>query len=285
MDDDRLASHVDAIYGLPLDEFIDERDRRVKELRAEGLREEAAALAKARKPTLPAWAVDQLAHRDPDAVGRLLEAGDALREAQRRAASGRGADRLRTATRELRDVVSDLRRRADGILSEAGSSSAAHLQDVERTLSAAAVTPGHHDEVRRGVLDRPLEGAGFGGVGGLTLVPPPADEEPAEEGPADGDAGTEDRTDTGHAATDRQQEEERRREQARARLRREERDLERSHEAQVKRADRAAVKADRLRARADEAASAAAEERAEAERIAAALADVREELRGLEREG
>lgn len=279
MDDDRLASEQDAIYGLPLDEFVEERDRRAKALRADGLREEAAALKGARKPTVPAWAVDRLARERPDEVGRLLDAGQELRDAQRRAASGRGAADLKTATRTLRDVVSDLRRRADAILSDAGSSSAAHLEDVERTLFTAAVTPEHHEAVRRGVLERPLEGAGFGGVEGLVMLP-------AEGAPTDdaGDGGADSADDDAEAAAEeRRREEQRRREQERRRLERQAADLERSHRDQRRRAERAAVKAEELRARADDATTAAEEAKHEAERIASELDAVREELEELSR--
>lgn len=286
MDEDRLASERDAIYGLPLDRFVEERDRRAKALRADDLREEAAVLAKARKPTVPAWAVDQLARREPQQLDRLLRAGEDLRDAQRRAASGRGAGELRDATRTVRDVVSDLRRRADAILSDAGSSSAAHLEDVERTLFTAAVTPEHHDALRRGVLERPLEGAGFGGVEGLLVLPGVDDDAGDDRGPDDAaPAGSQAEDGTEADAEARRREEEHRREQERRRLGRHESDLERSHRDQARRAERADAEAEKLRARADEAEEKAAREREEAQRIAAELDEVRRELAALDTGG
>ncbi|MBW3619138.1 MAG: hypothetical protein KY461_02745 [Actinobacteria bacterium] len=258
MDDEVLAHHLDALYGTAREDFIDERDRRVRELRDADQREESRALGRARKPTVPAWAVDQLARREADRVAELITAGQELRDAQRRAASGRGGDALKTASRRLRDLVGDLRRAAADIISASGASPASHLEDVERTLFTAAVSPEHHEELRRGVLDRPLEGAGFGGVEGLLVAPAPA---PADE---DDEAA--------------RAEEERRRTLQRRRLRRQHRDLERSRDDQLTRVERAGTKAEQLRARADRAEADLRAEREELDRITTALAAVEAEL-------
>lgn len=263
MDDELLAHHLDALYGAAREDFVDERDRRVRELRDADRRDTSRVLAKARKPTVPAWAVDQLARREADRVAELVAAGQELRDAQRRAASGRGGDALKAASRRIRDQVSDLRRAAADIISASGASPASHLEDVERTLFTAAVTPEHHDALRRGILDRPLEGAGFGGVEGLLVAPAPA---------GDGDADAEER----------RSEEERRRTAERRRLRRQQRDLERSRDDQQGRVERAETKAQQLRARAEQAAVSLQEERDELDRVATALAGVEDELASLE---
>lgn len=271
MDDDLLADHLQELYGAAREDFIEERDRRVRQLRDDGHREESQALGKARKPTVPAWAVDQLARRERDRIDELLAAGQDLRDAQRRASSGRGADGLRTATRRLRDLVSDLRGTAADVISAAGASPSSHLEDVERTLFTGAVTPAHHEALRRGTLDRPLEGAGFGGVEGLLVAPPVEDDDTGASGDDEGRQREEER----------RREEERQRKAARRRLERQRRDLQRSLADQEGRAERARDKAEQLRARAEAAEAAQAEEEAERERIAAELATVEEELASL----
>jgi hypothetical protein len=277
MDEEVLGRELDALYGAARQDFIEERDRRVRELRGAGHRDVARGLAKARKPTVPAWAVDQLARRQPDRLDALLAAGEELRDAQRRAASGRGADALRSASRRVRELVSDLRDAAERIIAEAGGSPGSHLEDVERTLFTGAVSPTHHDALRRGVLDRPLEGAGFGGVEGLLVAPPPAEsgrgDEPADDVAADEEA---------RAAEERRREEQRRRRTERRRLERHQHDLERSGRDQERRVERAAETAGQLRARADAAEEAAGEERAELERIRDELARVQDELDALD---
>ena len=48
------------LYGLPLDRFVAERAALAKSLRSEGQREQADQVAKRRKPSVAAWAVNQL---------------------------------------------------------------------------------------------------------------------------------------------------------------------------------------------------------------------------------
>ena len=71
------------LYGLPLSEFIPERARRVKALRADKKRDEATEMAALRKPSVAAWAVNQLVRTQSKAITRLFKAGDALAKAQR----------------------------------------------------------------------------------------------------------------------------------------------------------------------------------------------------------
>ena len=284
MDEELLASHVDAIHGADLAEFTAERDRRVKQLRGEGHRDEAAALKACRKPTVPAWAVDQLARRAPDEVADLIEAAETLRSAQHRAASGRGADGLREAARQVRDRVGALRERAATLLVDAGTRPDAHLDDVEQTLFAAAVDPDQHATLRRGVFAAVLPGSGFGAFG-LMAVPDVAAAPPTSTRDAAAGATVTDDEDTAARAAEeaRRAEEERRAEQERllaARRRELMRRIDALEAARDKRADRvrrAQDKADDLRARFE-----AAEHDAEAAR--ADLAELTSDLDAARRE-
>ena len=74
------ADETARLYGLPLDEFTAERDAVAKRLRADGEREEAARIKKLRKPSVPAWAVNQAARADAKA---RQGAGEGRREAGR----------------------------------------------------------------------------------------------------------------------------------------------------------------------------------------------------------
>src|ERR671929_141560 len=76
--DDR-GMQPDDLYGLPLDRFIAERGALAKALRGEDRRDEAAEVAKLRKPSAAAWAVNQLVRTQGRAVGELFDAGDAVR--------------------------------------------------------------------------------------------------------------------------------------------------------------------------------------------------------------
>src|SRR6201994_219112 len=77
-----MAVDADDLYGLPLDRFIPERAALVRALRGGGEREQAAEVAALRKPSVAAWAVNQLIRTQRREVDSLFAAGDALREAQ-----------------------------------------------------------------------------------------------------------------------------------------------------------------------------------------------------------
>ncbi|HVE92785.1 MAG TPA: hypothetical protein VNE62_10895, partial [Actinomycetota bacterium] len=107
---------LDELYGVRPDEFVTVRDRLAKELRAAGDKERAAGVKALRRPTPSAWAVNQLARSHPHELKEAVEAGDRLRLAQRRAASGAEAKGYREATSERDRAVQKLVRRAEGIL-------------------------------------------------------------------------------------------------------------------------------------------------------------------------
>jgi hypothetical protein len=109
------------LYGLPLDRFIPERGAMVRALKADGRRDEAAAVAALRKPTVAAWAVNQLVRTQRKGVGKLFDAGDALREAQTALLGGSGdRDALRKAVARERAAVEALVEVARGLLTSDG---------------------------------------------------------------------------------------------------------------------------------------------------------------------
>ncbi|MDQ3409608.1 MAG: hypothetical protein M3469_06460, partial [Actinomycetota bacterium] len=81
---------VDDLYALPLDRFVPERGTLAKALRADRRRDEAKDVAALRKPSVAAWAINQLVRTQGDAVHELVAAGDALRGAHADLVGGRG---------------------------------------------------------------------------------------------------------------------------------------------------------------------------------------------------
>ena len=57
---DAVEQAADLLYGLPLDEFTPARNAAAKELRDQGLKAEADAVKALAKPSVAAWAVNQL---------------------------------------------------------------------------------------------------------------------------------------------------------------------------------------------------------------------------------
>ena len=130
---------VDALYGLPLDEFVPERDALAKRLRADKRRDEATPVKALRKPSVAAWAANQALRSQPGQRKALLEAGDALRAAQEDLLAGRGdAAAARAAAEAERRAVGDLVAAARGLAREGGFPSATVLDRVRETLHAAA---------------------------------------------------------------------------------------------------------------------------------------------------
>jgi hypothetical protein len=154
----------DDLYGLPLDRFIPERAALAKALRADKKRDEAAAVAALRKPSVAAWAVNQLVRSQLSAVAELYEAGDELRDAQAALLDGSGDGRaLRAANERERAAVDTLVQAARGLLDSDGHElSATVIERVGDTLHAAALDEGAREQVRSGRLERELRHVGLG---------------------------------------------------------------------------------------------------------------------------
>jgi len=167
---------VDDLYGLPLDQFTPERNALARELRNGGKRGEAAEVAALRKPSVAAWAVNQLVRTQRKDVSGLFEAGDALRSAQDDVVAGRGDGRaLRAAAERERAAVDALTGAARGLLTSEGHELSQTIIDrVADTLNAAALDDDARAQVKHGRLERELRhvGLGVGAMGALPAKPP-----------------------------------------------------------------------------------------------------------------
>lgn len=153
------------LYALSLDRFTAERDARAKELKAAGKSDEAAALAKLRKPTLAAWAVNQLVRKERKLIDALVKAGDKMISAQEKLLAGKAdAAGLRAARAAEQKALEALLAKARKLGVSGGP-----LERVAETLEAAALDDGVREQVMRGELVRELRREGFG-LGGLELV-------------------------------------------------------------------------------------------------------------------
>jgi hypothetical protein len=165
---------VQDLFGLPLERFVAERTALAKELRSRGERDQAAQVEALRKPTLAAWAVNQLVRTQGRDVKALFEAGDRARRSQAELLAGRGAGAaLREALDQERNAVSRLLGTARGLLSVEGDElSPAMLERVAETLHAAALEDDARAQVADGCLQRELRHVGIGAAG-LSGEPPP----------------------------------------------------------------------------------------------------------------
>lgn len=164
---------LDRLYDLPLGEFISARDRLAAELREQGDRGAATQLKKLRRPTLSAWAVNQLVRSRRSDIQELLSVGDDVRAAQRAALSGDAAKGMREITVRRRRVVDRLLDRAEVLLAEAGHATGRPTLDkIGDTLMAATVDEKAAEAVRAGRLGRELEApSGFEAAAGQISAP------------------------------------------------------------------------------------------------------------------
>jgi len=164
---------IDDLYGAPFDRFVPQRTELAKTLRKDGRRDEAAEVAALRKPSVAAWAVNQLIRTQARSVKDLFGAGDALRRAHEQAASGRGdAQALRKATQEERAAVDTLIEAARGLLTSDGHELSPTVIDrVAETLRAAALDPDARAQVSEGRLERELRHVGLGFLGDTGPAP------------------------------------------------------------------------------------------------------------------
>jgi hypothetical protein len=180
-----VEAGIERLFGLAPEEFVAARDELARRLRKDGDGAAAKRVAGLRRPTVAAWAVNQAARRRPELVTDLIEAGERLRQAQRRALSGLRGGALRTAGAERRVAIERLLAEAADVLEESGRSPEAHRDAIAATLQAASVDETAAAAVRAGTLDREVAApSGFGEVAGLQLVQPAAAEPEAPERPA-----------------------------------------------------------------------------------------------------
>jgi hypothetical protein len=165
-----VDAELDRLYGLPLDEFTKARNdlsARLKKAGESGAAVQVKALA---KPSIPAWAVNQLARTRKRDIRALLDAAE-------RSRSGK-AKTLREALDEQRDVLQRLTNEARELLeAERGSAPDAMVQRIASTLRAAASNPAAAELLERGRVNEDLEPAGFEALAGLVdAKSPPASE-------------------------------------------------------------------------------------------------------------
>jgi hypothetical protein len=191
------------LYGLPLDRFVPERGALARALRGDGRREEAASIAGLRKPSVAAWAVNQLVRTQHAGVTELFDAGDALRGAQSDVLAGQ-SDRggLRAAAERERASVDALVTAARGLLTGEGHELSETIIDrVADTIHAAALDDEARAKVREGRLERELRHVGLGIDAGAAPPLVTADRRtPARDTPAQ-DRGR--RSDVGRAERER----------------------------------------------------------------------------------
>ena len=172
------SADTDQLYQLPLEEFTNARNALAKE-RGDN------AIKKLEKPTLPAWAVNQLYWRERKLYDEVVKTSTQVRTAHKDMLAGKKAD-VRAAevfhAEAMRKAKDAIRR----ILAEAGGAATdAVMTPVTETLDAL---PTKDDPGR---LTRPLRRTGFEALQGVTITahskPPVAKAAPKQAAPDETD--------------------------------------------------------------------------------------------------
>lgn len=153
-----LESEIDRLYQLPLGEFTAARNALAKTLNGDAARQ----LKALSKPSVPAWAVNQLYWQAKPTYAALIRATERLRAAHRTVLEGRKAD-LKAAEGAHQAALRKAFHEVTAILDRSGEKpSAVTLEGVTQTLK------GLPSEAAPGRLTQTLKPAGFEILAGLT---------------------------------------------------------------------------------------------------------------------
>jgi hypothetical protein len=165
MADDRILNEL---YSLPLEDFTEARNEAAARLSRSGKDALAREVKALRKPTLTAWAVNQLARQHPKELRKLLKQRDDLMSDDPTV--------VRIASAERRRLISLLTERARSILIQGGhSAGGTTLDGVSKTLLAGG-TDDERALIIAGRLTRELPPSGFEGIFGVSFEDTSADE-------------------------------------------------------------------------------------------------------------
>lgn len=127
---------LDALYGGPRERFVAERNAAARRLAARGQREDAARIKAASKPSVSAWAVNQLWWTHRPRMQALL---DAVRHQAHTVRSGGGPAEQAAAGRARRQALTELLTAAAEVLTAGGhASGAGTMRKISTTLEALA---------------------------------------------------------------------------------------------------------------------------------------------------
>jgi hypothetical protein len=165
----KLEDEVDALFRLPLTEFISARKTLATRLKKEGHGDQADRVKALVKPSISAWTVNQLYWRHREAYDRLIATGQRFRQAQSSLLSGKVAD-MRGPLDARREVLAELSQLATALLVKAGQKAgqkAGHnptpemVRRITTTLEALSAYASFPADLAPGRLTQDVDPPGF----------------------------------------------------------------------------------------------------------------------------
>jgi hypothetical protein len=133
-----------ALYSLDPNDFVTARDQLAKRLREEGQKDEAKSVKALRRPTVPVWALNQVARERPDQVQAVIDASATAQAAKDKD--------VRDALAQRRDRLHDVVVTARQIIDGSGRSADSHELDLMSALSSILGSQQLTRDFREGLL-------------------------------------------------------------------------------------------------------------------------------------
>ena len=161
----KLDDDIDALFKLPLTDFISARKALAARLKKNGLGSEAEGVKALAKPSISAWTVNQLYWRHREAFDELIATGQRFHKAQ---VTGKMVN-MREALDARREALSHLSDLATEVLRDADHNpSLDTLRRIGTTLEALSVTTSISDRPTLGRLTHDIDPPGFDSLGSFT---------------------------------------------------------------------------------------------------------------------
>ncbi len=166
----KLEDDVDALYRLPSAEFTAARNALAARLKKAGRGDEKAEADRVKalvKPSISAWAVNQLYWKHREAFDRLIATGELFRHAQTSRLARKVGD-MRGALDARREALSHLSDLATALLREAGHNPTPDtIRRITTTLEAMSAYASLADAPRPGRLTHDVDPPGFDSLASL----------------------------------------------------------------------------------------------------------------------
>src|SRR5882672_2023415 len=161
----KLDDDIDALFKLPLTEFVGARKALAARLKQNDFVSEAEGVKALAKPSISAWTVNQLYWRHREAFDELIATGQRFRKAQ---VTGKMVN-MREALDARREALSHLSALATEALRDGGHNpSLDTLRSISTTLEALSVATSISDRSTLGRLTEDIDPPGFDSLGSFT---------------------------------------------------------------------------------------------------------------------
>jgi hypothetical protein len=156
-----LENDVDGLFKLPLTEFTSARNALAMQLKQAGHANDASIVKSLPKPSISAWAVNQLYWEHREAFDSLISAGQRLQRLQTSGLAGKVGD-VRSSLEDRREALSNLSELATSLLREAGHNPTPDtLRRITTTLEALSSYGAVEDGPTPGRLTQDVDPPGF----------------------------------------------------------------------------------------------------------------------------